>query len=131
MLSDLSLAREHSLDLLIYTLSHMLWQPDYMPRVQIWLPQIRLDGARLLAHSFLFEIDRFAVSKSPFEYARYMDDIDVGVDNLVDAKAVICDLDLILQTRQLRLNSGKTKILNEMGIPFIAPLSGSRWNPVA
>jgi hypothetical protein len=45
VLSDLSLAREHSLDLLIYTLSHMLWQPDYMPRVQIGLPQVSLDGA--------------------------------------------------------------------------------------
>ena len=113
VLSDLSLAREHSLDLLIYTLSHMLWQPDYMPRVQIGLPQIHLDGARLLAHAFLFEIDRFLVSNSRIEYARYMDDIDIGVDTVVEAKAVIRDLDLSLQTRQLRLNSGKTKILNE------------------
>ena len=63
VLSDLSLAREHSLDLLIYTLSHMLWSP-ITPWVQIGLPQVDLDGARLLAHSFLFEIDRFLVSKT-------------------------------------------------------------------
>ena len=30
ILADLSIAREHALDLLIYTLSCMLWQPDYM-----------------------------------------------------------------------------------------------------
>ena len=111
VLSELSLAREHSLDLLIYTLSHMLWQPDYMPRVQIGLPQVNLDGARLLAHSFLFEIDRLLVSKPQLEYARFMDDIAIGTDNIVEAKAIIRDLDLALQTRQLRLNSGKTKIL--------------------
>jgi hypothetical protein len=29
ILADLSLLREHALDLLIYTLSCMLWQPDY------------------------------------------------------------------------------------------------------
>lgn len=56
ILAGLSIAKEHSLDLLIYTLSHMLWQPDYMPRVQVGLPQINLDAPRLLAHCFLFEI---------------------------------------------------------------------------
>jgi hypothetical protein len=101
VLSDLALAREHSLDLLIFTLSHMLWQPDYMPRAQIGLPQVNLDGARLLAHSFLFEIDRLLVSKSQLEYARFMDDIVIGSDDIVQAKAIIRDLDLSLQTRQL------------------------------
>jgi hypothetical protein len=48
ILADLSIAREHALDLLIYTLSHMLWQPDYMPRVQVGLPQITLDAPRML-----------------------------------------------------------------------------------
>jgi hypothetical protein len=57
ILADLSLAREHALDLLIYTLSCMLWQPDYMPRVSVGLPQMNLDAPRLLAHCFLFEID--------------------------------------------------------------------------
>jgi hypothetical protein len=54
ILADLSLAREHALDLLTYALSWMLWQPDYMPRVPIGLPQSNLDAPRLLAHSFLF-----------------------------------------------------------------------------
>jgi hypothetical protein len=40
-----------------------------------------------------------------------MDDIDFGVDTIAKAKTVLRDLDLALQTRNLRLNSGKTKIL--------------------
>ena len=56
ILADLSPAREHALDLLIYTLSWMLWQPDYMPRVPVGLPQSNLDAPRLLAHSFLWLI---------------------------------------------------------------------------
>jgi hypothetical protein len=113
ILADLSLAREHALDLLIYTLSCMLWQPDYMPRVPVGLPQSNLDAPRLLAHSFLFEIDEFLSQKTTVDFARYMDDIDVGVDSLAEGKRVLRDLDLALQTRQIRLNSGKTRILSE------------------
>lgn len=113
ILAELAIAKEHSLDLLIYTLSHMLWQPDYMPRIQIGLPQINLDAPRLLAHCFLFEIDRILVQKTNIEFARYMDDMDIGVDSIADAKAVLRDLDLALQTRQIRLNSGKTTILTD------------------
>ena len=112
ILADLAIAKEHSLDLLIFTLSHMLWQPDYMPRVQVGLPQVNLDGARLLAHCFLFEIDRLFVGKKNMDYARYMDDMDIGVESIVAAKTAVRDLDLALQTRQVRLNSGKTVILN-------------------
>lgn len=112
ILADLSLAREHALDLLLYTLSCMLWQPDYMPRVSVGLPQMNLDAPRLLAHCFLFEIDALLSSKSGLEFARYMDDIDVGVDTLPEAKLALRDLDLALQTRQIRLNSGKTKIMS-------------------
>lgn len=113
ILAGLSIAKEHSLDLLIYSLSHMLWQPDYMPRVQVGLPQINLDAPRLLAHCFLFEIDRVLTSLRDADFARYMDDIDVGVDSIASAKRVLRDLDLSLQTRQIRLNLGKTIILSQ------------------
>jgi hypothetical protein len=103
--------KEQALDLMVHTLSHMLWQPDYMPRVAIGLPQMNLDAPRLLAHSFLFEIDEFVSHDKSIEYARYMDDIDMGVDSLSAAKRALRDLDLALQTRQIRLNSGKTQIL--------------------
>jgi hypothetical protein len=113
ILADLSIVREHALDLLIYTLSHMLWQPDYMPRVHVGLPQMNLDAPRLLAHCFLFEIDNLLDKNNAIDFARYMDDIDIGTDTLADAKAALRDLDLSLQTRQVRLNSGKTRILTE------------------
>jgi hypothetical protein len=113
ILADHSLAKEQALDLLIYTLSCMLWQPDYMPRVPVGLPQSNLDAPRLLAHAFLFEIDEFLDSNKSIDFARYMDDIDIGVDSLSEARGVLRDLDLSLQTRQIRLNGGKTRILNE------------------
>src|SRR5262249_37948651 len=113
ILADLSLAREHALDLLIYTLSCMLWQPDYMPRVPVGLPQSNLHAPRLLAHCFLFEVDNMLAHYKNIDFARYMDDMDIGVDSVADARAVLRDLDLALQTRQIRLNSGKTKILSE------------------
>ncbi len=114
ILADLALVREHALDLLIYSLSWMLWQPDYMPRIPVGLPQIHLDAPRLLAHSFLFEIDDLLKKYPNIDFARFMDDIDIGVDTIAEARAVLRDLDLALQTRQVRLNSGKTKILNEV-----------------
>lgn len=113
ILADLSLAREHALDLLIYILSSMLWQPDYMPRVPVGLPQSNLDAPRLLAHCFLFEIDELLSRWPAIDFARYMDDIDIGVNSVAEAHKVLRDLDLSLQTRQIRLNSGKTKILTD------------------
>lgn len=113
ILADYASVREHALDLLIYTLSCMLWQPDYMPRIPIGLPQAHLDAPRLLAHSFLFEIDELLSHTAGIDFARYMDDIDIGVDTIPDARKALRDLDLALQTRQIRLNSGKTRILTE------------------
>ena len=113
ILADLSIAREHALDLLIYTLSCMLWQPDYMPRIPIGLPQSNLDAPRLLAHCFLFEIDELLSQTPNIDFARYMDDMDIGADSEAQAKSVLRDLDLALQTRQIRLNSGKTRILSD------------------
>jgi hypothetical protein len=101
------------LDMLIYVLSSLLWQPDYMPSIEIGLPQINLDAPRLLTQSFLYELDAFLVSDSNRDFVRFMGDIDIGVDTLADAKRVLKSVDLVLQTRQVRLNSGKTLILKQ------------------
>jgi len=102
--------RESILDMLIFILSGLLWQPDYAPRIEIGLPQMDLDATRILAHCFLYELDAF-LEKGSFDFVRYMDDIDVGVDSVDDARRLFRDMDLILHTRQVRLNSGKTLIL--------------------
>jgi hypothetical protein len=104
--------RESILDLLIFMFSELNWQPDYMPRTGVGLPQIDLDAPRLLAHCFLYELDRTLVRRNDIDYVRFMDDIDIGVDSIPAAKELLRDIDLTLQSRQVRLNSGKTKILS-------------------
>lgn len=104
--------RESVLDFLIFILSNISWSPDFMPRSEIGLPQMEIEAPRVLANSMLFELDRVAEKYSFGDYARFMDDIDIGVDSISDAKRVIRDIDLTLQARQLRLNSSKTRILD-------------------
>lgn len=112
ILSDYAGKKEFALDLLLYVLDAMLWRPDYMPNYGIGLPQMDLDAPRLLAHTHLFEVDRIFSTDPDVDYARYMDDIDFGVQTKAKAKTLLRDLDLALQTRNLRLNNGKTLILS-------------------
>jgi hypothetical protein len=115
IISDLGIdVREPVLDMLIYVLSGLLWQPDYMPRVEIGLPQINTDAPRILAHCFLYELDKFLDSTCGGDFARYMDDVDVGTDSVQEAKRILKQIDLVLHTRQVRLNSGKTLILSKV-----------------
>jgi hypothetical protein len=102
---------ESVLDMLIFVLSSLLWQPDYTPRIEVGLPQINIDAPRLLAHCFLYELDAYLASDESREFVRYMDDIDIGVDDIAAAKRTLKEVDLVLQTKQVRLNSGKTRIL--------------------
>lgn len=111
VLSDLVAAKEVVLDILLFVLKAMIWRPDYMQNDDLGLPQCDFDAPRMLAHAFLFEIDGLLRDYPGVEFARYMDDIDIGVDSLAEAKRVLRDLDLTLQSRHIRLNSGKTKIL--------------------
>jgi hypothetical protein len=110
-IASISGVDECVIDMLIYVLSDLLWQPDYTPRIEVGLPQINLDAPRLLAHCFLYELDSYLASDPGRDFVRYMDDIDIGVDTIVDAKRALKTVDLVLQTKQVRLNSGKTVIL--------------------
>jgi hypothetical protein len=83
-----------------------------MPFRSTGLPQIDIDAPRLLAHAYLFELDAFVERSNQKRYARFMDDIDAGVDTIAAAKTLLRDIDLVLQSRNLRLNSGKTKIMS-------------------
>ncbi|CAD7334448.1 MULTISPECIES: RNA-directed DNA polymerase [unclassified Sphingobium] len=112
VLTDLIDTKEIVLDILISILKAMIWRPDYMQNDDLGLPQCDFDAARMLAHTFLFEADGLLKDYPGIEFARYMDDIDIGANNLADAKKVLRDLDLTLQSRHIRLNSGKTRILS-------------------
>lgn len=104
---------EALLDLLIHLLNELAWVPDYMPRQEMGMPQIETEAPRVLANAMLFELDRVVEAHSYKNYARFMDDIDFGTNSIVEAKQAVRDIDLTLQARQLRLNSAKTKILNQ------------------
>lgn len=103
--------RETFLDLLMIVLQRLSWSPDYMPSSHVGMPQMESSAPRVLANAMLYEVDRVAVDVSGENYARYMDDIDIGVESIAKAKEALRDIDLSLQSRQLRLNSGKTRIL--------------------
>lgn len=104
--------RETFLDLLMTVLQRLSWSPDYMPNSQVGMPQMESSAPRVLANAMLYEVDNVATDIAGDNYARFMDDIDIGVESVSKAKKVIRDIDLALQSRQLRLNSGKTKILS-------------------
>lgn len=100
------------IDMILYILESYSWRPDYMPQAMCGLPQMNFDAPRLLAHSMLFELDNYLVNQSNVDYVRFMDDIDVGVDDRGTAKKILRNIDNVLHTRGLRLNTGKTKIMS-------------------
>lgn len=104
-------AHEYTIDALIYALTGLLWQPEYSAQVQVGLPQIDGDAPRILAHSFLYEADEYLDNFAGAEFTRFMDDFDIGVNSIPDAKRILRDLDVVLKARNIRLNSGKTQIL--------------------
>lgn len=114
IVASLANIRESVLDLLIFTLNRLTWNPDFMPLTQIGMPQIETSATRVLANAMLYEVDKVCETSAIRNYARFMDDMDIGVGSISEAKRVVRDVDLTLQSRQLRLNSSKTKILDQM-----------------
>lgn len=104
---------ETVLDLLIHLLNELAWVPDYMPRQEMGMPQIEAEAPRVLANAMLFELDKVVEEKALKNYARFMDDIDFGTHSTIEARQMVRDIDLTLQSRQLRLNSAKTKIMTQ------------------
>ncbi|NJN32347.1 MAG: RNA-directed DNA polymerase, partial [Synechococcales cyanobacterium RM1_1_8] len=100
------------LDFLFFTIERFVWRPDYLPYPGRGLPQIQLDAPRLLAHAFLFEIDRCLVQNTNDQFVRWMDDVDFGCDSKEQAKSILQNIDDLLLSRGLHLNSSKTKILS-------------------
>lgn len=112
IVASLASIRESLLDLLIHVLNRLTWTPDFMPLSQVGMPQIETTATRVLANAMLYEVDKVCEKSAASNYARFMDDMDIGVEKLSIAKRIIRDVDLTLQSRQLRLNSAKTKILS-------------------
>lgn len=106
------------IDLLFGLIQEISWKPDYMPYSGRGIPTTSLEGVRLLAHSFLFEIDEVIKIKSSDCFTRWMDDIVIGVDTEKEAKEIISATSDMLKSRGLALNMAKTKIIDKFGAVY-------------
>lgn len=109
--AGLSHFEEPVLDLLFFLLEAFVWRPHYVPHSNVGLPQIDFDAPRLLAHAYLFPIDRMLEAKNPGGFVRWMDDIDFGVSREEEGKQLLRDLDDALAQLGVRLNSAKSRIM--------------------
>lgn len=115
VISTVATFDEVILDVLFQVLDGISWRPDYLPSPGKGLPQVDFDAPRLLSHVFLFEIDSFLKGRTGNSFVRWVDDITIALGSVPDAKEALRDLDELLMTRGLRLNSGKTHILSSSG----------------
>ena len=111
-LSSLAVFSEQLLDFLFFLLEEFVWRPNYIPASDVGLPQIDFDAPRLLAHAFLYDVDSFIHSDVGDNFARWMDDIDIGVQSVDQGRRILGQLDQTMRLKGIRLNTGKTKILS-------------------
>lgn len=112
LLSSMGQFSEELLDFLFYMLEAFTWRPHYMPMSGVGLPQVDFDAPRLLAHAYLYKADEELRSAVGDNFVRWMDDIDIGVDSPNEGRRVLGRIEYLLNSNGLRLNSGKTKILD-------------------
>lgn len=105
-----SKANEALVDLLFRIIEEISWKPDYLPYSNRGLPTSNLEGVRLLAHSFLFEMDEIIKQKTNNSFTRWMDDVIIGVDTKKEAVEIISEISDLLKSRGLALNISKTSI---------------------
>lgn len=106
------------IDLLFGIIENISWHPDYLPYSGRGLPTSNLEAIRLLAHSFLFEVDEVLKKKTKNCFTRWMDDIVVGVDSKKEAREVISSISDMLKSRGLALNLAKTNIYDKRDFTF-------------
>lgn len=101
------------IDLLFRIIEEISWKPDYLPYSSRGLPTTNVEGVRLLAHVFLYEIDEVLKERTGESFTRWMDDIVIGVDTHKEAAETISAVSDMLKSRGLALNVAKTNIYNE------------------
>jgi len=84
----------------------------HSPNPRVGLAVDELDCSRELAHLFLFEHDARVVAEfGEDNYVRWMDDQNIGVRSMTEARRLVNLLTGSLCSQRLTLNSGKTKFL--------------------
>lgn len=111
--SSYSKIEEVVIDLLFRIIEEISWKPDYLPYSSRGLPTTNIEAIRLLAHSFLFEIDDVLKQKTNNSFTRWMDDITIGVNTKREGVETLSALSDMLKSRGLALNLAKTAIYNE------------------
>lgn len=106
------------IDLIFRIIEEISWVPDYLPYSGRGLPTINIEAIRLLAHSFLFEIDEVVMEKTDNCFTRWMDDIVIGVNNSKEGKEIISVISDMLKSRGLALNLSKTNFYNQSEFYF-------------
>jgi len=97
-------------DILFRVIEEISWKPDYLPYSGRGLPTSNLEAIRLLAHSFLFEVDEVLKQRTQDSFTRWMDDIVIGTDSRKEAIELISSISDMLKSRGLALNLSKTAI---------------------
>ena len=104
--------KETKIDLLFKIIEEISWRPDYLPYMRRGLPTSNLEGIRLLAHSFLFELDQILEQRSNSSFTRWMDDVIIAVDTKSEAINNLSSASDVLKSKGLALNLAKTHIYN-------------------
>jgi Reverse transcriptase (RNA-dependent DNA polymerase) len=111
VISAIVKTKEVYLDLVFSLIEDLSWNPDYLPTSHRGLPIIEIEAPRLLAHAFLFEVDRVLKNRTKDNFVRWMDDINFGVPDRRTASVVLGEISDVLKSRGLALNLGKTEVM--------------------
>ncbi len=114
-------------DLLFKIIEGISWTPDYLPFSRRGLPTSNIEGIRLLAHSFLFEVDDVINRKTSNSFARWMDDFTIGVNDRKEAIALISSISDMFKSRGLALNLSKTEILDSKSARHHFQIDANRY----
>jgi hypothetical protein len=94
---------------------------------RIGLAQDDHDCSRQLAHIFLFEHDRRLTTEyGENNYVRWMDDQNIGVDSMPEARRAVNRVTRSLAQQRLTLNSGKTQFLTPADVAAHFHLEANR-----
>lgn len=110
-----------ALGLLGRLLEHLKPRSGHSASPSVGLPTDEFDCSRELAHVFLFEHDDRVVKLfGEDNFARWMDDQNVGARTLTEARRIIYRFTQSLREQRLTLNAGKTRFLTpeEVNVHF-------------
>ena len=111
-ITGLTTISENVLNLMFFVLEALAWRPYFMPHPGVGLPQLMFDAPRLLAHVYLYKLDVELERLTEGSFVRWMDDINAGVTSPTEGRKLLGNLQELLNSQALQLNSSKSKVLS-------------------